>query len=152
MICKWIKKLFKNRKKVVASPIFIPSNEVKWGKIETILLFKINTYRRENNLNELLMDDSHYNIAKIRSLSNAENGVITHNFFYSDVRDALAAIGIKTSAENLGYRYKTANGLFNAWVKSEGHRSAMLGDWKYTGIKVALDKEGNTYYCQIFGK
>lgn len=39
-------------------------------------------------------------------------------------------------AENVAYGFETAQGVVNAWVKSDAHRKAMEGEATHFGISV----------------
>ena len=151
MICNFIKKIFK-KKELEVKPIFEPSNKMIWRERESVLLDKINEYRHNNGKPILLKDDKHYEIASNRNYTNLINMEISHDWFYSKVRDVLSSVGVFKSSENLSYGYRTIDGIFNSWIKSDGHNGNILGNWNYTGISIAENDNGRFYVCQIFGK
>lgn len=38
------------------------------------------------------------------------------------------------------------------WMRSEGHRKTMLGDYQEVGIGVMITERGDVFWCAVFGK
>ena len=149
--CKWLKNIFKKKEEIIV-PVFISNGNIAWDERESILLNRINEYRNVNGKSLLLKDDKHYVIAYDRNMVNLTNENISHDWFYSKVRDVLSSVGVYKSAENLSYGYRSINGVFYAWTNSKPHREVILGDWNYTGLSIEENENGRFYACQIFGR
>lgn len=50
----------------------------------------------------------------------------------------------------MAYGFETAQGVVNAWVKSDAHRKAMEGEATHFGISVKRDTKGKNYFTNIF--
>jgi uncharacterized protein YkwD len=56
------------------------------------------------------------------------------------------------AGENIGWGYRTAAGVVNAWMESPGHRANILNcGAKAIGTGVAYAADGTPYYTQVFG-
>lgn len=85
----------------------------------------------------------------------------TYNYFSHTGRngssfvDRLGAAGYpksKAAGENIAYGYKTAQAVFDAWMKSPGHRRNIL-NCEARGTGVGLAYRGRTaYWTQEFGR
>lgn len=145
-IIEW---LFGKKKEKI---IFKNEFNITWLDKELYILKLINDYREENNLTCLKADDTFYTLAQTRNTLNINKGKISHDNF-SNVTKVLTDLGISWAGENLAYGYKNVDSAINAWKKSEGHNKNILKkDWIYTGISISQDKDGNNYYCQLFGR
>ncbi|PWA08859.1 CAP domain-containing protein [Flavobacterium laiguense] len=120
-------------------------------ELETMAL--INDYRVSLGLNALEKinhvsfkseEHDHYMIA---------NNVVNHDDFVSRSENIIKALGAKKVSENIAYNYSTAKGAFDAWLKSEGHRENIEGDFTHFGIAVRENPvNGRKYYTNIFVK
>lgn len=132
-------------------PIFNHSNTYEWNTQENDLLNNINSYRIDNNINELIPDDTHYTLALQRNNDNINSDEITHKDF-PIVFKYLIDSGQEWAGENLAYGYSTTEGVLNAWIKAERHNTNLLReDWIYVGIKVTK-YNNRKYYCILFSK
>ncbi|MBC7948531.1 MAG: CAP domain-containing protein [Chitinophagaceae bacterium] len=53
-------------------------------------------------------------------------------------------------AENVAYGPTTGKEVVTMWKNSAGHRSNLLGKFKYIGVGTATDRQGRIYYTQVF--
>jgi uncharacterized protein YkwD len=61
--------------------------------------------------------------------------------------------GTSSTGENVAYGINmTPREVVNAWLKSPVHRANIAGDFNLTGVGVAKDRSGRTYYTQLFVK
>jgi uncharacterized protein YkwD len=56
------------------------------------------------------------------------------------------------SAENVAFGPVTAQKAVALWLKSDGHRKNIEGDFNLTGLGIARSTKGEIYYTQIFIK
>jgi uncharacterized protein YkwD len=112
-----------------------------------------NQFRRSKGLPKLELRTELNNIAKKHSANMASGRVaFGHQGFAQRSAGASAAIqAIRSFAENVAYGAASAKEVMNLWKNSPGHRSNMLGHYRYTGIGTATDKHGQIYYTQVFG-
>ena len=116
----------------------------------------INAVRKGQGLQALAWNDAIAGEAKIHSLNMAAGAVsVGHDGF-----DARAeAIGKKVAwvsiGENVAYNQGYADPVAKAvegWMKSDGHRHNILGDFNLTGIGVAINDQGEYFFTQIFAQ
>lgn len=54
-------------------------------------------------------------------------------------------------AENIAWNYDN-DAVVTGWMNSTGHRRNILGNYNEIGVAVIVNKNGEPYYCQVFGK
>ncbi|MGO4913533.1 CAP domain-containing protein [Leeuwenhoekiella sp. W20_SRS_FM14] len=79
----------------------------------------------------------------------ATKGIISHDNFFKR-SDYLKAKGAGRVSENVAFGYRTAEEVVAAWIKSEGHREALEGNFTHSGISVVKNEKGTAYFTQIF--
>jgi uncharacterized protein YkwD len=47
---------------------------------------------------------------------------------------------------------KANDAVVTGWMNSTGHRRNILGNYNEIGVAVIVNKNGEPYYCQVFGK
>lgn len=120
--------------------------------IEVEILELINNHRTSLGLNTL----SDMTLVKQVAFSHTDYMVdkneVSHANFYKRSDYLKANAGATKVSENVAYGYTTAQSVVNAWLKSEGHRANIEGD--YTNFDLAAEKnaEGKWYYTNIFIK
>jgi len=131
---------------------FTPVNNIEeLSDDERVLLFKVDSFRAMNGKRSFILDKLHGELALKRNKDNAKLDSITHEGF-ANIHLILIKAGASSVGENLGYKYSSAKTVFEAWVKSEKHRSNLLSDAIYTGASRFVDDNGTVYYCEIFSK
>ena len=112
-----------------------------------------NQFRRSKGLSRLQLRDELNTIAQQHSENMAGGRVaFGHEGFAQRSAGASTAIhAIRSFAENVAYGPASAKEIMNMWKNSPGHRSNMLGHYRYTGIGIAADKQGQIFYTQVFG-
>ena len=120
--------------------------------IEVEILELINNHRASLGLNTL----SDMTLVKQVAFSHTDYMVdkneVSHANFYKRSDYLKANAGATKVSENVAYGYTTAQSVVNAWLKSDGHRANIEGD--YTNFDLAAEKnaEGKWYYTNIFIK
>lgn len=126
--------------------------EYNYSTIEVEILDELNLYRKAlglaelNVLTELSMTSEDHNEYMINM------GEVSHDNFSQRASYLMNQIGAKSVAENVGFGYKTAEAVVNAWLKSKGHRENVEGEYTHFGISVRQDAEGKNYFTNIFIK
>ena len=62
---------------------------------------------------------------------------------------------LSSFAENVAYSYNYDDHVavaVDGWMKSQGHKKNILGDFEETGVGVAINAEGEFYITQLFAK
>lgn len=120
-------------------------------ELETMAL--INNYRVSKGLKAL----EKINHVSYKSEEHDEymiaNNVVNHDDFDARSNNIMKVLGAKKVSENIAYNYNSAKGAFDAWLKSEGHKENIEGDFTHFGISIREDpSNGKKYYTNIFVK
>ena len=121
-------------------------------ELEKAVNQQINQYRASKKLPPLSIDPRISQIARIHS-ENMANGKVTFSHDGFEGRAEAITIPYKSVAENLAYNFGYSDPVRNAvegWIKSEGHRKNMEGQFNVTGIGVAKNAKGEYYFTQLF--
>ncbi len=113
---------------------------------------QINQYRASKKLPPLSIDPGLSQIARIHS-ENMANGKVSFSHDGFEGRAKAITIPYKSVAENLAYNFGYSDPVRNAvegWIKSDGHRKNMEGQFNVTGIGVAKNAKGEYYFTQLF--
>ncbi len=115
---------------------------------------QINKYRASVDLPPLKLNTKISEQAQIHSQNMAQQKVkFGHQGFDSRVKALKNNIAFSSAAENVAYNqgYRDpASEAVTGWIKSEGHRQNIVGNYNLTGIGVAKNKQGEYYFTQIF--
>jgi uncharacterized protein YkwD len=81
-----------------------------------------------------------------------EKDEVSHDFFYQR-KEYLAenADAIKVG-ENVAYGYSSAEAVVDAWIKSNGHKENIEGDYTHFEVTAEKSDNGKWYYTNIFVK
>ncbi len=122
--------------------------------MEKNILYYINQHRRSIGLRDLIMLEQASRKAKEHSIDMARR--ITgfgHEGFETRVKYISQKTGaVSSAAENVAYGQMSAREVVDGWLHSQGHRKNIEGNYTYTGIGIAKDRDGVTYFTQIFIK
>ena len=115
---------------------------------------KVNKYRASKNLPPLELIGVISEQAKVHSLNMAQHSVpFSHDGFQSRVDEIGQNITYKSASENVAYNMGYQDPVSTAvegWIKSDGHRKNMEGNYNLTGMGVAVNSDGEYYFTQIF--
>jgi uncharacterized protein YkwD len=119
---------------------------------ELEILELINNHRLSVGLNPLQNMD----LVKSQAFSHTdymvENQLVSHDYFYERSAFLKQNAGAKTVSENVAYGYTSAESVVNAWLKSDGHRANIEGDFSNFDISAEKGTDGKWYYTNIFIK
>ncbi|MEG4403613.1 CAP domain-containing protein [Microcoleus sp. MON2_D5] len=121
-------------------------------ELEKAVNQQINEYRASKKLPPLSIDPRLSQIARIHS-ENMANGKVSFSHDGFEGRAEAITIPYKSVAENLAYNFGYNEPVRNAvegWIKSDGHRKNMEGQFNVTGIGVAKNAKGEYYFTQLF--
>ena len=122
------------------------------NNLDKDVLVETNTFRKSNGKADLQMNADLNAIAEQHSI-NMANGKVAFGHAGFEKRNKLASSGsihISSFAENVAFGAPTAKEVVIMWKNSPGHRTNMLGNYKYIGVGTARDKNGRIFYTQVF--
>ncbi len=130
------------------------SESMDLAEIARLTHQEVNKYRASLNLAPLKFNVSISEQATIHSQNMAEQSVeFSHDGFQGRVAALEDTIDYRGAAENvaynMGYKDPVATAV-KGWIKSDGHRKNMEGNYNLTGIGVAKNPQGEYYFTQIF--
>lgn len=133
-----------------------PSNSGAFTTLEQSTHAQVNQYRKSRNLPPLTLDARISEQARVHSQAMASGRVpFSHQGFEQRVSVIGRAIPYRASAENVAYNQGYDNPdqqAVQGWIKSQGHRINMEGQYDLTGIGVAKNAKGEYYFTQLFIK
>ncbi|MFB3390039.1 CAP domain-containing protein [Flavobacterium sp. LAR06] len=120
-------------------------------ELETMQL--INDYRISIGLNPLEVINHISFKSGEHNTYMIENNVVNHNNFTSRSQNIIQVLNASKVSENIGYNYKTAQGVLDAWLRSPEHKKNIEGDFTNFGISIRENTiTGKKYYTNIFAK
>ena len=115
---------------------------------------QINQYRQSHNLPPLTLDPRISKVARAHSQAMASGKVpFGHAGFEQRVEAINRIIPYRTAAENVAFNKGYSNPTQQAiegWIKSNGHRINIEGQYNLTGIGVVKNAKGEYYFTQVF--
>ncbi|MBR2290471.1 MAG: SH3 domain-containing protein [Clostridia bacterium] len=115
----------------------------------------INSNRKTNGLDELKIDNTIQNVARLKAQDLERNEYFSHQSpTYGNINDMLTSFGVTyTSAqENIAGNQNLA-GAVEAWMNSESHKANILNnDFKYTGVAVVESSTYGKIFVEVFVK
>lgn len=138
---------------IITSPEQSSKAEVLSVKsIETEILNLINDYRLGNGLTKI----KQLPVIKSQTLEHTEYMVtkssVSHDNFHKRKTYLQSNANAVSVGENVAYGYSSAKSVVNAWIKSDGHRKNLEGNFNYFNISAEKDASGKWYYTNIFIK
>ncbi len=130
------------------------ANDVNLEQLKQSVFQKVNQYRVSQNLSPLTLDAT-ISQPSMQHSQNMATGQVPFSHDGAEQRfDKISnQISYQKIAENVGYNSgynNPAEQVVEGWIKSDGHRKNMLGDYNLTGIGVAKNDKGEYYFTQIF--
>jgi len=122
--------------------------------MEEDILALINKHRAKKGLSQLTDNRQIANAADKHSKDMASRRVgFGHSGFDGRMDKIMKGMtGATGCAENVAYGAETAEEVVKMWLKSPGHKKNIEGNYNYSGIGIAKDKNGTLYFTQIFIK
>jgi uncharacterized protein YkwD len=128
------------------------STAINTSSIEQSIFKQINQYRASKGLSQLTRNPQIDNQARIHSQNMASGKVpFGHQDFNTRVKSA--GIAYSGAAENVAYNQGYRDPAIQAvqgWLKSQGHKRNIEGNYSQTGIGVATNSKGEVYFTEIF--
>ncbi|MEW4925376.1 CAP domain-containing protein [Algibacter sp. 2305UL17-15] len=133
---------------ITAENLVLPATKT----IEIEILELINNHRLSEGLNPL----NNMTVIKSTAYSHTDymvdNQAVSHENFFARSNYLKANAGAKRVSENVAYGFTSADSVVKAWMKSEGHRKNIEGDYTDFEISAEQDVDGRWYYTNIFIK
>lgn len=120
--------------------------------IETEILELINNHRLSLGLNALSDMTLVKSVAYSHTDYMVDNNEVSHANFYKRSDYLKVHAGAVKVSENVAYGYSSAESVVRAWLKSEGHRANIEGDFTNFDLAAEQNNEGKWYYTNIFIK
>lgn len=115
---------------------------------------QINQYRKSRKLPPLTLDARISAQAKIHSQNMASGKVpFSHNGFEQRVAVIRRQIPYRAASENVAFNQgypNPAEQAVDGWIKSNGHRVNIEGQYNLTGIGVVKNAKNEYYFTQLF--
>ena len=120
--------------------------------IEIEILERINAYRIEKGLNPLNNHDIIKAVAYTHTDYMIEKNDVNHDYFFQRKTSLEENASAKKVSENVAYAYSNAESVVNAWIRSEGHRANIEGDYTDFDVSAEQNEQGKWYFTNIFIK
>ncbi|MFB9056574.1 CAP domain-containing protein [Mariniflexile ostreae] len=135
-----------------AEDIQLTLNTPESKAIEVEILNLINDHRLSLGLSPLVDMTLVKSVAYSHTDYMVDNNVVSHDNFFKRSSFLKQKAGAKTVSENVAYGYTSAESVVKAWLKSEGHKKNIEGDYTNFDISAEENTEGKWYYTNIFIK
>lgn len=122
------------------------------------IIARTNRERQALGLSTLRVNEQLMRLAQLQANQMAALNRMDHNLpgaAYPTLQNRADYIGYRFTrlGENIAYNYPDAANVMLGWLMSPGHRENMLHpDFQEIGVAVALNKSGEPYYAQLFGR
>lgn len=120
---------------------------------EKSFLNLINVNRKNNGLEELKIDNTVQNIARLKAQDLDRNEYFAHQSpSYGSIDDMLKSFGVTYTAvqENIAGNQNLV-GAVEAWMNSENHKANILNkDFNYTGVGIVESKVYGKIFVEVF--
>lgn len=123
------------------------------SSVESEVLRLVNVERSKAGLSPLKMSSELSNVARMKSQDMADKNYFSHTSpTYGSPFDMMKKFGINYTAagENIAKGYNSAEAVMNGWMNSPGHKANILSS-KFGTLGVGyVNKNGTTYWTQMF--
>lgn len=130
----------------------ISDQSANYLQMETEIHEQINKYRLSQGLAALEPVGLIASQAGDHNSHMIANKEVCHHGFGHREKQLEDGLGAQVVAENVGYGFQTAQGVVQAWIKSEAHKKNIEGDFDSMGIAASQNNEGLYYFTNIFVK
>lgn len=123
---------------------------VSYSSIELDVLQLINSYRVQEGMPEFILLDEVSSQADLHNEHMVVKDEVCHHFFGKRYKALVEGHGALAVSENVAFGYRTADAVVRAWVRSQGHRKNLKGNFTHFGISVKEGKSKKLYFTNIF--
>lgn len=125
-------------------------DNLAYSPIEQEIVNLVNEHRASLGLEPLAKVDEVTIQADDHTKYMIQQNQVSHDNFGKRYEALVTEIGAKAVGENVGYGYHSAKGVVDAWIKSDGHRANIEGNFTHFGISVDKNADGRNYFTNIF--
>lgn len=119
--------------------------------MELEILDLVNQHRAELGLRQLEQLNIVSNVADTHTTYMIQNDQVSHDNFNERVSLLTSNANAKSVGENVAFGFSSAQGVFNGWLNSDGHRAVMEDpDYSHFGISIEKNTSGRNYFTHIF--
>ncbi len=115
----------------------------------------VNSNRKNRGLEELKIDSTVQNVARLKALDLERNEYFSHQSpSYGTIGEMLTSFGVEyqTAQENIAGN-QNLSGAVEAWMNSESHKSNILNnDFEYTGVAIVESATYGKIFVEVFVK
>lgn len=136
---------------LIVAVMVLGQAEAATSQDEAVLHY-VNQYRAKHGLSALSMDARMSQEAVYHSEAMAKGRIgFGHLGFEGRIKRLYRVIpNANGASENVAAGKWNAKQVVDGWMNSPGHRRNILGHYNITGIGIAHDSRGRTYYTQLF--
>ena len=130
----------------------LKTTNLKTKTIEVEILQIINNHRLSLGLNtraDMMIVKS---VAYTHTDYMVDNDEVSHANFFERSNYLKQNAGAKKVSENVAYGYSSAETVVKAWLKSDGHKANIEGDFTNFDVSAEINTNGKWYYTNIFIK
>ena len=120
--------------------------------IEIEILERVNAYRMDMGLEALNNHSTVKAVAHSHTDYMIEVNHVSHDNFYLRKNSLVQNAAAIVVSENVAYAYSSAESVVNAWLRSDGHRENIEGDFTDFDVSAEQDADGKWYFTNIFMK
>lgn len=118
--------------------------------IENEILELVNTYRSSKNLTTLKKLEAIKTQTDIHTDYMIQKNAISHDLFDDRWEYLKENVDAKRIAENVAAGYSTPKAVVDGWIKSDGHRKNIEGNYTHFHVTAKQNSENVWYYTNIF--
>lgn len=135
-----------------ANPLHEQIDQANNNNLEEEIFLLVNKHRQAMGLTALKLSKVESTEALKHSRDMASGKVpFSHDGFRKRIQTISGQMGaISASGENVAYGIMSAKEVLDTWLQSPPHRKNIEGNYLYTGIGTAKDKDGVVYFTEIF--
>lgn len=130
----------------------LKSTNIKPKTIEVQILELINDHRLSIGKDPLSDMTIIKSVAQTHTDYMVDNDEVSHANFFERSNYLKQNAEAERVSENVAYGYSSADSVVRAWLKSDGHKANIEGDYTYFDVSAELNAEGKWYYTNIFIK
>jgi len=112
----------------------------------------VNQHRESIGLPLLVRNTSADNLAIEHTQYMVFKNTSSHDNFKIRANNLKTSENAKNVGENVAYGFTTAKSVVYTWIKSNGHKANIEGNFTHTGIAAIKNSNNKYYFTQIFYK
>jgi uncharacterized protein YkwD len=138
-----------------SGPSAFKPDEARLTKEESKLVQLVNSERAKRGIAALAINTKLMIIARGHSRDMVRVNTLSHTLEGRGPSERASEVGYRYTkiAENVAYNQRTIKDAVRSWIESPGHKANILNrDYRETGVGIVVNKKGEPYYTQVFGR